>query len=76
MMAAPEVMVRKAIEDIVQLDVNNMDPMQRKQWIKELMSNNDNPQTHVGVDEMMFQFCDNINPSNDLWFNVVFPWKK
>ncbi|MBA0610199.1 hypothetical protein Godav_011073 [Gossypium davidsonii] len=27
-------------EDIVQADVNEMDPMQREQWIMELMSNN------------------------------------
>ncbi|MBA0729100.1 hypothetical protein Golax_025374 [Gossypium laxum] len=55
-------------EDIMQLDVKNMDPMKRQQWIMELMNNNNNnnnnPQTHVGGDEMMFQFDDNINPNN------------
>ncbi|PPD89488.1 hypothetical protein GOBAR_DD13581 [Gossypium barbadense] len=51
-------------EDIMQLDVKKMDPMKRQQWIMELMNNNNNPQTHVGGDEMMFQFDDNINPNN------------
>ncbi|KAB2062809.1 hypothetical protein ES319_A10G175700v1 [Gossypium barbadense] len=75
-MVAPKVVSRIGTEDIVQPDVNNMDPMQRQQWIMELVSNNNNPQTHVGADEMMFQFCDNINPNSDLWSNVVFPWEK
>ncbi|TYI61713.1 hypothetical protein E1A91_D10G192700v1 [Gossypium mustelinum] len=75
-MVTPKVILRTSTEDIVQPDVNNMDPTQRQQWIMELVSNNNNPQTHVGVDEMMFQFCDNINPNSDLWFNVVFPWEK
>ncbi|TYJ15372.1 hypothetical protein E1A91_A10G179600v1, partial [Gossypium mustelinum] len=66
MMVAPKVVSRIGTEDIVQLDVNNMDPMQMQQWIMELVSNNNNPQTHVGADEMMFQFCDNINPNSDL----------
>ncbi|MBA0570893.1 hypothetical protein Golob_004495, partial [Gossypium lobatum] len=70
MMVTPKVMARTGTEDIMQPDVNNMDPTQRQQWIMELMSNNDNPQTHVIVDEMMFQFCDNINPNNDLCFNI------
>ncbi|MBA0780319.1 hypothetical protein Gotri_004435, partial [Gossypium trilobum] len=65
-MVTPEVMARTGTEDIMQLDVNNMDPTQRQQWIMEVMRNNDNPQTNVRVDEMMFQFCDNINPNNDL----------
>ncbi|MBA0696624.1 hypothetical protein Goari_003161 [Gossypium aridum] len=75
-MVTPKVISRTIIEDIVQPDVNNMDPTQRQQWIMELVSNNNNPQTHMGVDEMMFQFCDNINPNSDLWFNIVFPWEK
>ncbi|PPD89881.1 hypothetical protein GOBAR_DD13185 [Gossypium barbadense] len=75
-MVTPKVILRTSTEDIVQPDVNNMDPTQRQQWIMELVSNNNNPQTHVGVDKMMFQFCDNINPNSDLWFNVVFPWEK
>ncbi|KAK8276315.1 hypothetical protein V6Z12_D10G190900 [Gossypium hirsutum] len=75
-MVTPKVILRTSTEDIVQPDVNNMDPTQRQQWIMEMVSNNNNPQTHVGVDEMMFQFCDNINPNSDLWFNVVFPWEK
>ncbi|MBA0709948.1 hypothetical protein Golax_024959, partial [Gossypium laxum] len=46
------------LEDIVREDVNEMDQIQREQWILELMSNNSNknPQTHVGGDGMMFQF--------------------
>ncbi|MBA0730281.1 hypothetical protein Golax_023379 [Gossypium laxum] len=75
-MVTPKVISRTITEDIVQPDVNNMDPTQRQQWIMELVSNNNNPQTHMGVDEMMFQFCDNINPNSDLWFNIVFPWEK
>ncbi|MBA0629117.1 hypothetical protein Godav_023724, partial [Gossypium davidsonii] len=74
-MVTTEVLARTGTKDIMQPDVNNMDPIQRQQWIKELMSNNDNPQTHVRVDEMMFQFCDNINPNNDLCFNI-FPLQK
>ncbi|MBA0825042.1 hypothetical protein Goarm_021662 [Gossypium armourianum] len=68
MMVMPKVILRTGTEDIMQLDVKNMDPMKRKQWIMELMNNNNNnnnnPQTHVGGDEMMFQFDDNINPNN------------
>ncbi|KAG4188994.1 hypothetical protein ERO13_A08G198550v2 [Gossypium hirsutum] len=67
MMVTPEVMLRTGTEDIVQADVNEMDPMQRHQWIMELMSNNNNnPQTHVGGDGMTFQFGENINPNNGL----------
>ncbi|KAG8486937.1 hypothetical protein CXB51_020520 [Gossypium anomalum] len=67
MMVAPEVMLRTSMKDIVQEDMNKMDPMQRQQWIMELMSNNNNnPQTNVGGDGMMFQFGDNINPNNGL----------
>ncbi|MBA0611705.1 hypothetical protein Godav_012368 [Gossypium davidsonii] len=58
-------MPRTGTKDIVQAYVNKMDPMQRHQWIMELMSNN-NPQTHVGGDGMMFQSGENINPNNDL----------
>ncbi|MBA0709949.1 hypothetical protein Golax_024960, partial [Gossypium laxum] len=51
-----EAMPRTGTKDIVQAYVNEMDPMQRHQWIMELMSNNNNnPQTHVGGDGMMFQ---------------------
>ncbi|KAG4112044.1 hypothetical protein ERO13_D13G138701v2, partial [Gossypium hirsutum] len=50
----------------------NMDPMQRQEWIMDLMSNNNNnPQTHVGGDEIMFQFGDNINPNNGLCSMMV-----
>ncbi|PPR85870.1 hypothetical protein GOBAR_AA34816 [Gossypium barbadense] len=67
MMVTPEAMPRTGMEDIVQADVNEMDPMQRQQWIMELMSNNNNnPQAHVGDNGMMFQFGDNINPNNSL----------
>ncbi|MBA0764040.1 hypothetical protein Gotri_013416 [Gossypium trilobum] len=68
MMVAPEAMPRTGTEDIVQEDVNEMDPIQRQQWIMELMSNNsnNNPQTYVGGNGMMFQFGDNINPNNGL----------
>ncbi|MBA0672081.1 hypothetical protein Goklo_024241 [Gossypium klotzschianum] len=70
MMVAPEAMPRIGTEDIVQEDVNEMDQIQRQQWIMELMSNNNNnnnsPQTHVGGDGMMFQFGDNINSNNGL----------
>ncbi|KAK5813510.1 agamous-like MADS-box protein AGL80 [Gossypium arboreum] len=67
MMVTPEVMLRTGTEDIVQADVNEMDPMQRHQWIMELISNNNNnPQTHVGGDGMTFQFGENINPNNGL----------
>ncbi|TYJ23815.1 hypothetical protein E1A91_A08G218000v1 [Gossypium mustelinum] len=67
MMVTPEVMLKTGTEDIVQADVNEMDPMQRHQWIMELMSNNNNnPQTHVGGDGMTFQFGENINPNNGL----------
>nr|KJB22570.1 hypothetical protein B456_004G054700 [Gossypium raimondii] len=66
-MVMPEAMPMTGTEDIVQADVNEMDPMQREQWIMELMSNNNNnPQTHVGDNGMMFQFGDNINPNNGL----------
>ncbi|MBA0783529.1 hypothetical protein Gotri_001229 [Gossypium trilobum] len=76
-MVTPEAMPRTGTENIVQSDVKNMDPMQRQQWIMDLMSNNNNnPQTHVGGDEIMFQFGDNINPNNGLCSNVVFPWEK
>ncbi|TYH80361.1 hypothetical protein ES332_D03G126800v1 [Gossypium tomentosum] len=64
MMVMPKVILRTGTEDIMQLDVKKMDPMKRHQWIMELMNNNNNPQTHVGGDEMMFQFDDNINPNN------------
>ncbi|PPS16936.1 hypothetical protein GOBAR_AA03639 [Gossypium barbadense] len=65
-MVMPKAMPRTSTEDIFPSDVNNMDPMKRQQWIMELMSknNNNNPQTHVGGVEMMFQFGDNINPNN------------
>ncbi|MFQ6650438.1 hypothetical protein Gotur_023289 [Gossypium turneri] len=76
-MVTPEAMPRTGTENIVQPDVKNMDPMQRQQWIMDLMSNkNKNPPTHVGGDEIMFQFGDNINPNNGLFSNVVFPWEK
>ncbi|MFQ6646216.1 hypothetical protein Gotur_019083 [Gossypium turneri] len=65
-MVTPKVISRTSTEDIVQPDVNNMGPTQRQQWIMEQVSNNNNPQTHMGVDEMMFQFCDNINPNSEL----------
>ncbi|MBA0699454.1 hypothetical protein Goari_001089, partial [Gossypium aridum] len=69
----PKAMLRTGTENIVQPDVNNMDPMQRQQWIMDLVcNNNNNPQTHVGGDEMMFQFGDNIKLNNGLWSNVVF----
>ncbi|MBA0700471.1 hypothetical protein Goari_022401 [Gossypium aridum] len=65
-MVMPKAMPRIGTEDIMQSDVNNMDPMKRQQWIMGLMNknNNNNPQTHVGGDWMMFQFGDNINPNN------------
>ncbi|KAH1106024.1 hypothetical protein J1N35_009792 [Gossypium stocksii] len=67
MMVTPEAMPKTSTEDIVQADVNKMDPMQRHQWIMELMSNNNNnPQTHVGGNGMMFQFGENINHNNGL----------
>ncbi|MBA0755640.1 hypothetical protein Gogos_021477, partial [Gossypium gossypioides] len=75
-MVTPVVMARIGTEDIVQPYVNNMDLTQRQQWIMELMSNNDSPQNHVRVDKMMFQFCDNINPNNDLCFKIFFPSEK
>ncbi|MBA0553380.1 hypothetical protein Golob_012567, partial [Gossypium lobatum] len=54
-MVMPEAMPMTSTEDIVQTDVNEMDPMQREQWIMELMSNNNsNPQTHMGDNGMMF----------------------
>ncbi|MBA0707716.1 hypothetical protein Golax_019743 [Gossypium laxum] len=64
-MVMPKVMPRTGTKDIVQLDVNNTDPMKRQQWIMELMKkkNNNNPQTHVGGNEMMFKFDGNINPN-------------
>ncbi|MBA0609092.1 hypothetical protein Godav_021215 [Gossypium davidsonii] len=64
-MVMPKAMPRTGTKDIMQLDVNNMDPMKRQQWIMELMEkkNNNNPQTHVGGNEMMFKFDDNINPN-------------
>ncbi|MBA0633680.1 hypothetical protein Godav_029707 [Gossypium davidsonii] len=66
MIVMPKAMSRTGTDDIVQSDVNNMDPMKRQQWIMDLMNrnNNNNPQTHVGGDWMMFQFGDNINPNN------------
>ncbi|MBA0843813.1 hypothetical protein Goarm_000972, partial [Gossypium armourianum] len=77
MMVIPKAMLRTGTENIVQPDVNNMDPMQRQQWIMDLVcNNNNNPQTHVGGDEMMLQFGDNIKLNNGLWSNVVFPWEK
>ncbi|MBA0668317.1 hypothetical protein Goklo_001245, partial [Gossypium klotzschianum] len=76
-MVTPKAMLRTGTENIVQPDVNNMDPMQRQQWIMDLVcNNNNNPQTHVGGDEMMFQFGDNIKINNGLWSNVVFPSEK
>ncbi|MBA0552408.1 hypothetical protein Golob_023221, partial [Gossypium lobatum] len=53
-MVIPKVMPRTGTKDIVQLDVNNMDPMKRQQWIMEMMKkkNNNNPQAHVGGNEM------------------------
>nr|KJB81656.1 hypothetical protein B456_013G155200 [Gossypium raimondii] len=66
-MVTPKAMLRTGTENIVQPDVNNMDPMQRQQWIMDLVcNNNNNPQTHVGGDEMMFQFGDNIKLNNGL----------
>ncbi|MBA0552407.1 hypothetical protein Golob_023221 [Gossypium lobatum] len=64
-MVIPKVMPRTGTKDIVQLDVNNMDPMKRQQWIMEMMKkkNNNNPQAHVGGNEMMFKFDSNINPN-------------
>ncbi|MBA0794511.1 hypothetical protein Gohar_018834 [Gossypium harknessii] len=55
-MVMPKAMPRTGTKDIVQSDVNNMDPMKRQQWIMDLMNknNNNNPQTHVGGDWMMF----------------------
>ncbi|MBA0552410.1 hypothetical protein Golob_023222, partial [Gossypium lobatum] len=35
-------MPRTGIKDIVQSDVNNVDPMKRQQWIMKLMNNNNN----------------------------------
>ncbi|MBA0699456.1 hypothetical protein Goari_001090 [Gossypium aridum] len=76
-MVTPKAMPRTGTENIVQPDVKKMDPMQRQQWIMDLISNNNNnPQTHVGGDEIMFQFGDNINPNNGLCSDVVFPWEK
>ncbi|TYG76652.1 hypothetical protein ES288_D03G130400v1 [Gossypium darwinii] len=65
-MVMPKAMSRTSTKDIVQPDVNNMDPMKRQQWIMDLMNknNNNNPKTHVEGDWMMFQFGDNINPNN------------
>ncbi|MBA0736285.1 hypothetical protein Gogos_009849 [Gossypium gossypioides] len=66
-MVMPEAMPMTGTEDIVQADVNEMDPMLSQQWIMELMSNNNNnPQTHEGDNGMTFQFGDNINPNNGL----------
>ncbi|KAB2018545.1 hypothetical protein ES319_D08G236700v1 [Gossypium barbadense] len=76
MMVAPKAMPRIGTDNIVQEDVNEMDQIQRQQWIMELMSNNNNLQTHVGGDGMMFQFGDNINSNNGLSSNVVFPLGK
>ncbi|MBA0709951.1 hypothetical protein Golax_024961, partial [Gossypium laxum] len=64
-MVTLEAILRINIEDIVQTKVNNMDQIQRQQWIIEVMknnnknnNNNNNPQTHMafGGNEMMFQF--------------------
>nr|KJB19488.1 hypothetical protein B456_003G105500 [Gossypium raimondii] len=65
-MVMPKAMSRTDTKDIVQSDVNNMDPMKRQQWIMDLMNknNNNNPQTHVGGDWMRFQFGDDIHPNN------------
>ncbi|MBA0761619.1 hypothetical protein Gotri_024241 [Gossypium trilobum] len=41
-MVMPKAMSRTGIEDIVQSDVNNMDPMKRQQWIMDLMNKNNN----------------------------------
>ncbi|MBA0678400.1 hypothetical protein Goari_019752, partial [Gossypium aridum] len=41
-MVMPKVMPRTGTKDIVQLDVNNMDPMKRQQWIIELMKKKNN----------------------------------
>ncbi|MBA0735498.1 hypothetical protein Gogos_019343, partial [Gossypium gossypioides] len=67
-MVMPKAMPKIGTEYIVQSDVNNMDPMKRQQWIMDLMNknNNNNPQTHVGDDWMMFQFGDNINPNKPI----------
>ncbi|KAG4189892.1 hypothetical protein ERO13_A08G252000v2 [Gossypium hirsutum] len=80
-MVTPEVAITG---DMVQGEVNNMDWMQRQQWIMELMNNNNNPQTqtqtHVGFngEETVFPFGDNINPNvnNGLWSNAFLPWEK
>ncbi|MBA0554806.1 hypothetical protein Golob_013888, partial [Gossypium lobatum] len=76
-MVTLEVILRINIVDIIQTKVNNMDQIQRQQWIIEVMNNNNknnnnnnnNPQTHMafGGNEMMFQFGDNINLNNSLW---------
>ncbi|MBA0707718.1 hypothetical protein Golax_019744 [Gossypium laxum] len=65
-MVMPKAMPKIGTEEIVQFDVNNIDPMKRQQWIMELMnnSNNSSPQTYVGGNKMMFQFGHNINPNN------------
>ncbi|MBA0647299.1 hypothetical protein Goklo_015195 [Gossypium klotzschianum] len=77
-MVTPEV---ASTGDMVQGEVNNMDWMQRQQWIMELMNNNNNPQTqtHVGFsgEETVFPFGDKIhNVNNGLWSNAFFPWEK
>ncbi|MBA0761453.1 hypothetical protein Gotri_024101 [Gossypium trilobum] len=65
-MVMPKAMPKIGTVEIVQSDVNNIDPMKRQQWIMELMnnSNNNSPQTHEGGNKMMFQFGHNINPNN------------
>ncbi|TYI16122.1 hypothetical protein ES332_A08G232900v1 [Gossypium tomentosum] len=75
-MVTLEVISRVIIKDMLQTKVNNMDQIQRQQWIIEMMNNNNkNPQTHMafGGNEMMFQFGDNINLNNGLWSNTFFP---
>ncbi|KAK5846190.1 hypothetical protein PVK06_002464 [Gossypium arboreum] len=63
-MVMPKVMLRASTEDIMQLDMNSMDPIKRQQWIMVLMNNNNsNPQTHVGGNEMMFSSVTTSTPT-------------
>ncbi|PPS09441.1 hypothetical protein GOBAR_AA11200 [Gossypium barbadense] len=63
-MVMPKVMLRAGTEDIMQLDMNSMDPIKRQQWIMELMNNNNsNPQTHVGGNEMIFSSVTTSTPT-------------
>ncbi|MBA0761622.1 hypothetical protein Gotri_024242, partial [Gossypium trilobum] len=41
-MIMPKAMPRTSMKDIVQSEVNNVDPMKRQQWIMKLMNNNNN----------------------------------